>query len=262
MALSKPELRYQTVLNMKIIFFSIIFFIAGCGWANPFDDQIPYKTRFEDGLVFFEDEKYAKSAQQFKIIVERASHTDLGDDALFFLGESYFLDEEYELALIEYEKLVSRMGFSPYIEKTRWRICETLMALSPNYYHDQESSRKAIVEIQQFLDDYPSSDYSVGADGLIKELRLRLAEKNMETGQLYFKLKAYDSAILAYEIVIKDYYDTVYYRDANLEVMRCLVLLGNNEEAKEFLEDLEESNQSLLDDSFRQIASDILNNNS
>jgi len=261
-ALSKSELRYQAVFNMKLIFLSIIFFIAGCDWANPFDDQIPYKTRFEDGLVFFEDEKYAKSAQQFKIIVERASHTDLGDDALFFLAESYFLDEEYELALIEYEKLVSRMGFSPYIEKTRWRICETLMALSPNYYHDQESSRKAIVEIQQFLDDYPSSDYSVGADGLIKELRLRLAEKNMETGELYVKLKAYDSAILAYEIVIKDYYDTVYYRDANLEVMRCLVLLGNNEEAKEFLEDLEESNQSLLDDSFRQIASDILNNNS
>ena len=262
MALSKSELRYQAAFNMKLIFLSIFFFIAGCGWANPFDDQIPYKTRFEDGLVFFEDEKYTKSAQQFNIIVERASHTDLGDDALFFLAESYFLDEEYELALIEYEKLVSRMGFSPYIEKTRWRICETLMALSPNYYHDQESSRKAIVEIQQFLDDYPSSDYSVGADGLIKELRLRLAEKNMETGELYVKLKAYDSAILAYEIVIKDYYDTVYYRDANLEVMRCLVLLGNNEEAKEFLEDLEESNQSLLDDSFRQIASDILNNNS
>ncbi|MEC7918610.1 MAG: outer membrane protein assembly factor BamD [Candidatus Neomarinimicrobiota bacterium] len=262
MALSKPELRYQTAFNMKLIFFSIIFFIAGCGWANPFDDQIPYKTRFEDGLVFFEDEKYPKSAQQFKIIVERASHTDLGDDALFFLAESYFLDEEYELALIEYEKLVSRMGFSPYIEKTRWRICETLMALSPNYYHDQESSRKAIVEIQQFLDDYPSSDYSVGADSLIKELRLRLAEKNMETGELYFKLKAYDSAIVAYKIVIKDYYDTTYYKDANLEVMRCLVLLGNNEEAKELLEDLEETNQSLLDDSFMEIASNILNNNS
>lgn len=262
MALSKSELRYQAVFNMKLIFLSIIFFIAGCGWANPFDDQIPYKTRFEDGLVFFEDEKYAKSAQQFNIIVERASHTDLGDDALFFLAESYFLDEEYELALIEYEKLVSRMGFSPYIEKTRWRICETLMALSPNYYHDQESSRKAIIEIQQFLDDYPSSDYSVGADNLIKELRLRLAEKNMETGELYFKLKAYDSAIIAYKIVIKDYYDTIYYRDANLEVMRCLVLLGNNKEAKELLEDLEESNQSLLDDSFRQIASEILNNNS
>ena len=259
---SNPELRYQIASNMKFIFISIIFFMTGCGWANPFDDNIPYKTRFEDGLVFFEDEKYPKAAQQFDIIVDRGSHTDLGDDALFFLAESYFLDEDYELALIEYEKLVSRMGFSPYIEKTRWRICETLMALSPNYYHDQESSRKAIIEIQQFLDDYPSSTYSVDADKLIKDLRLRLAQKNMETGELYFKLKAYDSAIVAYKIVISDYYDTSYYRDANIEVIRCLVLLNQNQEAQEFFDSLNASSDSLVNESFKELASDILNNNS
>jgi len=236
--------------------------MVGCGWSNPFDDNIPYKTRFEDGLEFFEEEKYPKAAQQFNIIVERASHTDLGDDALFFLAESYFLDEDYAFALIEYEKLVSRMGFSPYIEKTRWRICETLMALSPNYYHDQESSKKAITEIQQFLDDYPSSDYSFGADNLIKDLRLRLAEKSMETGELYFKLKAYDSAIVSYKIVINEYYDTQYYRNANLEVIRCLVLLDKEEEAKEFLDGLDASDESLANDSFKEAASQILNNNS
>ena len=236
--------------------------MTGCGWANPFDDNIPYKTRFEDGLVFFEDEKYPKAAQQFDIIVDRGSHTDLGDDALFFLAESYFLDEDYELALIEYEKLVSRMGFSPYIEKTRWRICETLMALSPNYYHDQESSRKAIIEIQQFLDDYPSSSYSSDADNLIKDLRLRLAQKNMETGELYFKLKAYDSAIVAYKIVIRDYYDTSYYKDANLEVIRCLVLLNQNQEAQEFFDSLNQSKDTLISENFKELALDILNNNS
>jgi outer membrane protein assembly factor BamD len=240
----------------------MLFFMVGCGWSNSFDDNIPYKTRFEDGLEFFEEEKYPKAAQQFNIIVERASHTDLGDDALFFLAESYFLDEDYAFALIQYEKLVSRMGFSPYIEKTRWRICETLMALSPNYYHDQESSKKAITEIQQFLDDYPSSDYSFGADNLIKDLRLRLAEKSMETGELYFKLKAYDSAIVSYKIVINEYYDTQYYRNANLEVIRCLVLLDKEEEAKEFLDGLDVSDESLANDSFKEAASQILNNNS
>ena len=59
-------------------------FIIGCGISNPFDDNIPYKTRFDDGLSFFEDEKYVKASQEFNIIVERASHTDHGDDALFF----------------------------------------------------------------------------------------------------------------------------------------------------------------------------------
>ena len=61
-----------------------------CGISNPFDDNIAYKTRFDDGLAFFEEENYVKASQQFNIIVDRASHTDLGDDALFFLAESYF----------------------------------------------------------------------------------------------------------------------------------------------------------------------------
>jgi outer membrane protein assembly factor BamD len=109
----------------RLILVLSIFLLSACGMSNPFDDNIPYKTRFDDGLSFFEEAKYVKASQQFNIIVERASHTDLGDDALFFLAESYFLNKDYELALIEFEKLVSRMGFSPYIEKSRWRICET-----------------------------------------------------------------------------------------------------------------------------------------
>ena len=48
-----------------MIFRSILvlftFFIFGCGMSNPFDDNIPYKTRFDDGLSFFEEEKYVKS---------------------------------------------------------------------------------------------------------------------------------------------------------------------------------------------------------
>ena len=224
---------------MRPLLICISIFLSSCGISNPFDDNIPYKTRFDDGLAFFEEEKYVKSSQQFNIIVERASHTDLGDDALFFLAESYFLNEDYDLALIEFEKLVSRMGFSPYIEKSRWRICETLMLLSPNFYHDQDSSLKAITQIQEFLDDFPNSEYSKDADKLINELRTRLAEKNMETGKLYIKLKAYDSAMTSYEVVVNEYYDTKFFNDANMEIIRCLVLLNKSDEAKQFLEDLE-----------------------
>ena len=243
-----------------LICFSI--FLSSCGISNPFDDNIPYKTRFDDGLAFFEEEKYVKSSQQFNIIVERASHTDLGDDALFFLAESYFLNEDYDLALIEFEKLVSRMGFSPYIEKSRWRICETLMLLSPNFYHDQDSSLKAITQIQEFLDDFPNSEYSKDADKLINELRTRLAEKNMETGKLYIKLKAYDSAMTSYEVVVNEYYDTKFFNDANMEIIRCLVLLNKSDEAKQFLEDLEMNEKSIVTDTFKKHALSVIKDNS
>ena len=133
------------------------------------------------------------------------------------------------------------------------------MFLSPNYYHDQDSSKKAIQEIQQFLDDYPKSEYSLDADQLIKNIRLTLAKKNMETGELYVKLKAYDSAVVSYKIVTTDYYDTKYYNDANLEIIRCLVLMNKMDEAKIFLDDLTEKNQSSMDKNFKELASKILN---
>jgi len=247
---------------MRLLIICISIILSGCGISNPFDDNIPYKTRFDDGLAFFEEEKYVKASQQFNIIVERASHTDLGDDALFFLAESYFLNEDYDLALIEFEKLVSRMGFSPYIEKSRWRICETLMLLSPNFYHDQDSSIKAITQIQEFLDDFPNSEYSKDADKLINELRTRLAEKNMETGKLYIKLKAYDSAMTSYEIVVNEYYDTKFFNDANMEIIRCLVLLKKGDEAKQFLADLEMNEKSIVTDEFKKQALSVIKDNS
>jgi outer membrane protein assembly factor BamD len=247
---------------MRIILICISIIISSCGISNPFDDNIPYNTRFDDGLAFFEEEKYVKASQQFNIIVDRASHTDLGDDALFFLAESYFLNKDYDLALVEFEKLVSRMGFSPYIEKSRWRICETLMLLSPNFYHDQESSKKAIAQIQDFLDDFPNSEYSKDADKLINELRTRLAEKNMETGKLYVKLKAYDSAIVSYKIVVNEFYDTKFFNDANMEIIRCLALQKKSDEAKQYLTDLEINEKSVVTDSFKEQALSVIKDNS
>lgn len=180
----------------------------------------------------------------------------------FFLAESYFLNKDYELALVQFENLVSRMGFSPYIEKSRWRICETLMLISPNYYHDQNSSIKAISQIQDFLDDFPNSKFSNDADELIKTLRSRLAQKNMETGKLYIKLKAYDSAIASYKIVVNDYYDTKFYEQANLEIIRCLIFQNQSIEAKNFLSNIELNDKSLFNSSFKKKALDIINSSS
>jgi outer membrane protein assembly factor BamD len=97
---------------------------------------------------------------------------------------------------------------------------------------------KAITEIQQFLDDFPNSEFSLEADKLIKELRLRLAQKNMESGYLYVKLKAYDSAIKSFEVVVNDYYDTKFIEDAHSEIIKSLILLDKIDESNEYFEEL------------------------
>ena len=82
----------------------------------------------------------------------------------------------------------------------------------------------------------------------------------METGELYIKLKAYDSALVSYKIVTTDYYDTEYYSQANLEIIRCLVLMKKKEEANTFLQELIDNSELFVDDNFKELASEILDN--
>ena len=82
----------------------------------------------------------------------------------------------------------------------------------------------------------------------------------METGELYIKLKAYDSALVSYRIVTTDYYDTEYYSQANLEIIRSLVLLKKEDEANTFLQKLIDNNELFVDDNFKELASEILDN--
>ena len=84
----------------------------------------------------------------------------------------------------------------------------------------------------------------------------------METGKLYIKLKAYDSAMTSYEVVVNEYYDTKFFNDANMEIIRCLVLLNKSDEAKQFLEDLEMNEKSIVTDTFKKQALSVIKDNS
>ena len=82
----------------------------------------------------------------------------------------------------------------------------------------------------------------------------------METGKLYIKLKAYDSAKQSYENVVNDYYDTKFYYDANLEIIRCLIFLGEKDKAKVFLKNFVTKEDSMISSEFNKEALDIINN--
>ena len=84
----------------------------------------------------------------------------------------------------------------------------------------------------------------------------------METGKLYVKLKAYDSAIVSYNIVVNEFYDTIFFDDANMEIIRCLSLQNKSDEAKQFLMDLEMNEKSVVTDSFKEQALSVIKDNS
>ncbi len=199
--------------------------MIGCS-GNKSKEDTDIQARFEKGMKYFDKEKYLRAQEEFNYVSLSGSHTDYGDDASFYLAESYFYNKEYILARAEYDRLIRRMSFTPYLEQARWRICECYVKESPKYYHDQTSTDKALAKLQEFIDDFPQSDYGEEAENTLVELRYKLGKKAYETGILYIKLGAYDSAILAFEQVLEKYYDTPFVEMAHTEIIHsyCLAL--------------------------------------
>ena len=125
-----------------LLLVSTAIFIS-CSTTSTRSD-IDYDSEFESGKIALGKKKYIKAQDRFNTVVIGASHTELGDDALFYLGESFFYSKEYLMAIAEYDRLIRKMPFSPFIEKARYRICEAYLTLSPKYFNDQTYSEKAL----------------------------------------------------------------------------------------------------------------------
>ena len=141
---------------MRTLILILLMLLASCAGTKNSDEQT-LKDIFNQAMNNLENSKYLQAQSDFKNVLIRGTGTDLGDDAQYFLGESYYRNKEYLLAIAEYEKLTRKMGYSPFVEDARFKICEAYRIESPKYYHDQEYTLKALERYQEFLDDYPNS---------------------------------------------------------------------------------------------------------
>ena len=207
------------------------------------------------GLDNLDKEKYLQAQLDFKHIVIRGTGSDLGDDAQYYLGEAYFRNEEYLEAIAEYEKLTRRMGFSPFVEDARFKICEAYRIESPKYFHDQEYTEKALERYQEFLDDYPNSKYVNDVLASIEILREKMGLKLYETGILYMKMEEYESAKMTFERVVDHYYDTAVVHQARQGMVKAL---AQNRQIDEALALLEENEMNLTEHGLYNDAKDTI----
>lgn len=194
-----------------------------------------FQDRFDRGMKYLEKKKYFRAQEEFEYVLLRGRHTELGDDAQYYLAEAYFLNEEYLLAISEYDRLVRQMTYSPYVESSRYRICQSYEKKSPKFYHDQEYTESAIEKLQEFIEDFPTSESADEAAEIIHSLRSKLARKAYEAAILYIKMEEYESAISYLLDLLAFYYDTDYADMARLRIVEAHLKAGQIPKAEDFL---------------------------
>ncbi len=209
--------------------------ILGCAGNRPKPDWTA-EQYFSYAKKLFEDEDYYEAANEFTVVTLRYPGSSISDSAQYYLAESHFKMKEYLIAAAEYEKLITNMRRSKLVPLAQFKLAESYYQLSPRPELDQEYTLKAIREFQIFIEDNPTHPLKEEALKKIAELRDKLALKEFKNADIYRKMREYKAALIYFDQVLENYYDTSWADDAMLGKIQTYLDMGDIQAAQKEIE--------------------------
>lgn len=235
----------------------------------------PAEQRYREATDRIEKKNYDKAIVILESLMFSTRATELEDDVLNALADSYFKTKEYILAADTYRRLLQQTPDSPYARNAQYQLARSYEKLSPYHELDQEYTVKAISEFTTYLDQYPSDESGVAASDAdmykklmevdpsnasyrqkyeaamavlssdsparyssqsIPVLREKLAHNRFSIARQYVRLKKYEAAEIYYDVVINQYADTKWIEPAWVGKIDMEVTRGNWFEARQSIE--------------------------
>ena len=162
---------------------------------SPGDSRIP-QARYFLGEAKFAIGSHLEAAREFRRVSDETPNDRLAPEALLRVGDVY---------------------------TDLWRRPE----LDPSY------GQTALATYQELLNRYANSPAAARAQERIDDLQERFAYKEYRAGLFYFKLKAYDSAILYLKDVVATYPRASVAPSALLKLVEAYQRLGYQEDVQE-----------------------------
>lgn len=211
-----------------------VLIMAGCSNKETTMEE-NLELNFNKGVENFEKERYYKAVDYFTYVVYNSPGSDIADDAQLYLADTHFNLKEYLTAIDEYERLINRWPASELVEQARFNIAESYDKLSPKYQLDQSYTYQAIKSYQSFIQNYPSSTLREKSETRIRDMRSKLARKSYDTGKLYMVLREWNAAIISFNEIMDEYYDTNLIDESHLAMAECYKNLNDMDLANDHI---------------------------
>ncbi|HEX6132527.1 MAG TPA: outer membrane protein assembly factor BamD [Longimicrobiales bacterium] len=205
---------------------------AGCATSGAMLDRMDQDALFQYAMEQYRERDWSDAISAF----ERFTYTFPADprvaEARFRLGESFQGREEWVTAALEFNRLATDYPAGPWADDARFQVCRSYYELSPSPPRDQEYTVTAIDHCRSLISYYPDSEYLPRAEEMLLELTNKLAEKDYDNAEYYFRRRAYHSANVYYEWVVNHYPETPWAPRALLRLHESYTRLGYEQEAE------------------------------
>ncbi len=165
-----------------------------------------------------------------RVAFELSARDPRQGDIRFYLAECRFKDGEYLEATREYRRVADNFSRHPRAPLALLRAGEAYAKLWRNPELDPTYGESARLTFSELLERYSGSEAAQRAVPLIAELNEKFARKSFKTGEYYFKLKGFDSAIIYYRDLVANFDRTSYAPRAVARLIEAYDTIGYEEE--------------------------------
>jgi outer membrane protein assembly factor BamD len=153
--------------------------------------------------------------------------------AHFYLGEALFAQGRHLEAAREFRKASDETPNDPIAPEALLRLGDVYSDLWRRPELDPTYGQTALSTYQELLNRYPASSATKRAELRIAELNERFAYKTYKAALFYFRLKAYDSAILYLKDLVATYPKSAVVPEALVKLVQAYKSLGYREDVQE-----------------------------
>ncbi len=243
---------------------ALIFVIWGCGSSTDELTKTPTpqgsaEQLFAEGKADYAKQDYEEAIRVFDQVRIQAPASPMAAEATYLEGMSRFNQEMYAGSAQDFRAVRRSYPSSPYAARAQYMVGESYFQISPQPLLDQSYSILALTEFENFLHDYPNASVTLAdsAQKRIVDIRDKLAEKYFLAAKLYEKLDAPKSAIIYYQRVLDNFYDTPPATESQLRIAEIDLDLKKYDDARKALANFDTKYLQLASPSERKRALEL-----
>lgn len=189
---------------------------------------------FKAGLEEYNKKKWDHAVTVFeKLTFDLPARDTLLPTAHWYLAKSHAGRQEHLLAAQAYNRLAESFATDSLADESMYEAAREYQKLWRRPTLDAQYGEQALAAYQSLLGLYPDTDRKADADRQVGLLQEWFASKDYESGMYYYRRKAYDSAVIYFKDVVKNYPQTDKSREAYLRLAGSYEAIRYREDKKE-----------------------------
>lgn len=196
--------------------FLFLWLASGCALIDSYFLPPPEDTAqelFEAGMDAMGNKDYGDAQQYFSKLKDRFPFSPFALRAELALGDAYFLDGEYLLALDAYKEFEALHPSHESIPYVLYQIGSADFNLFRSIDRRQQNIQEGLEYFYRLRETYPDSEYATASEDMITKGRRILAEHEIYVADFFWRTEQYGPAWNRYQYVVENFSDVPDLRD-------------------------------------------------